>query len=296
MNASPSPAVASLPSADRSAPRTPCASRADDSLRLVRVLDRGDLERFVRVAWTIYRDDPHWVPPIIAAQVAKLDTARDPFWREAERALWIAYRGTTALGTIAAIVDHARNRARGERVGAFGFFECVDDARVARALVEQARAWLRERGMTAMHGPYNPSVNEAIGVLVEGHDTRPALLEGHHPGYYAGLLEACGLTKLRDSLAWLVVAPPEVHTATALLPEKLFASAARARARPEVRTRRLDVAAWSREIATAHELFNTSLATVPDFVPVPADEFNAVAESFRGFIDPDLTQIGRAHV
>ena len=36
--------------------------------------DRRSLRRFVDFSWDLYRDDPHWIPPI-KSQVAKSKTA-----------------------------------------------------------------------------------------------------------------------------------------------------------------------------------------------------------------------------
>ena len=154
------------------------------ALSIQPVVTQRDLKRFVTFPWRIYRDDPNWVPPLIAGQMDKLTPGRNPFWEHAERALWLATEGGQPVGTIAAIVDHASNRALGQAIGSFGFFECVNDPAAARLLLDTAANWLAARGMTVMCGPYNPGGNDEPGLLVEGHDTRPALMEGHTPPYY----------------------------------------------------------------------------------------------------------------
>jgi len=46
------------------------------------------------------------------------------------------------------------------------------------------------------------SINEEIGVLVEGFDTPPMLMMSHSRPYQGALAEACGLQKATDVLAW----------------------------------------------------------------------------------------------
>jgi hypothetical protein len=57
------------------------------------VVTQRDLKRLVMFPWRIYRDDPNWVPPLIAGQMDKLTPGRNPFWEHAERALWLAKLG-----------------------------------------------------------------------------------------------------------------------------------------------------------------------------------------------------------
>ena len=103
------------------------------ALSIQPVVTQRDLKRFVTFPWRIYRDDPNWVPPLIAGQMDKLTPGRNPFWKHAERALWLATEGGHPVGTIAAIVDHAQNRALGQAIGSFGFFEMRERSRPRRA-------------------------------------------------------------------------------------------------------------------------------------------------------------------
>lgn len=258
------------------------------SLTLQPVVTRRDLRRFVTFPWRIYRDDPHWVPPLIAAQMDKLTPGRNPFWADAERQLWLAMDGRRPVGTIAAIHDRRANRALGETVGNFGFFECVDDTAVARALLDTAAAWLADRGMTVMRGPYSPGANDEYGLLVEGHATRPALLEGHTPPYYIPLVEGAGLRKYWESVAWLATVPSDARRVEEVLPPKLLRAAEWARARTRARLRPMDVARWDDEIDLACRIYNEALAHLPAHIPVTEAEFRNMAASFRPLFDPAL--------
>ena len=105
----------------------------------------GDAVRFVRTWWPIYRDDPHWVPPLVFERKRFFDPQINPYFKVADVQCFIAMRGGEAVGTIAATVDHNYQR---EEAGAgfFGFFEFVDDEAVSRALFDAAMGWLREQG------------------------------------------------------------------------------------------------------------------------------------------------------
>jgi hypothetical protein len=158
----------------------------DVAVRPVR--SRSDERRFIDFIYTHYRDSEHWVPPLRMERRKLIDTRKNPFYRHAERELFLAERGGTVVGRIGAIVNHNHNRRHGDRVGFFGFFESVDDPQVASALLDAARGYLRGRGMDAMRGPANPSVNDEYGLLVEGFDLPPVVMMPQ-PAHYAALLE-----------------------------------------------------------------------------------------------------------
>jgi GNAT superfamily N-acetyltransferase len=258
------------------------------ALSIQPVVTRRDLKRFVTFPWRIYRDDPNWVPPLIAGQMDKLTPGRNPFWEHAERALWLATDAGKPVGTIAAIIDHDKNRALGQTVGSFGFFECRKDAAAARLLLDTAAAWLTGRGMTVMHGPYNPGANDEVGLLVEGHDTRPALMEGHTPPYYIDLVEAAGFHKLWDTVAWLSVIPPQAQRVEDVIPPKLLRTAQWAASRSQARLRPVDLAHWEAEVAVACQIYNAALAHLPNWVPFPEAEFQHLSASFKPLVDPAL--------
>src|SRR5512143_1353793 len=133
---------------------------ADNSIDIVPIgRSRSDLHRFFDIADRIYRHDPNWVAPL-RADLAKVFTSANPFFEHAEMQLHVARRGAEDVGRIAAIVDRAHNDFHGESTGFFGFFECVDDPAVSGALFEVAASWVRERGMTVLRGPANPSLND----------------------------------------------------------------------------------------------------------------------------------------
>ncbi len=251
---------------------------------------RSDAEfgLFLRFPWTIYRGDRFWVAPLLDSRRERLDPERNPFWKTAERELWLVKRGQEVAGTLAAFWPRD-GQAGG--VGYFGFFEVHDDQEAARLLLEAGSDWLRARGAGCARGPYNPSQNDEPGILVEGFDSRPAITQGHNPGYYARLLEACGFHYHNDLVARLARLPDGIRRAEEILPLRLAAVAERAAKRADLRVRRLEPKHWRDEIALACDLYNRSMVHVADAVPIPLEEFLALAEGFRPILDPRLALI-----
>lgn len=224
-----------------------------------------------------------------------MDPDRNLFWRNAERHLWIALRDGGIVGTIAAIHDRNRVAALGRPEGAFGFFECRDDPEAASRLVDAATTWLASRGLTSMCGPYNPGPADDMGILVEGFDSRPAIMEAHNPPYYGPLLDAAGLRPISEVYARLLVRPPGNHGFLEdAHPRLRSAIGIAAKRNPGIVVRSLDFRRWEEDIRTACLLFNAALADVPGHVPVPEEEFLASAGELRPIMDRDLALMAEA--
>jgi GNAT superfamily N-acetyltransferase len=255
------------------------------------VENKNDLRAFVEFPWHIYKDDPYWVPPLLDDRYSRLDVARNPYWQDAERVLWLARLGSQPVGTIASIIDHRRNQNTGKPLGVFGFFECINDESVAKALLKCAGDWLRQHSFSRMIGPYNPSESDELGILIEGFDTRPAIMEAHTPSYYPVLFNGAGCVKYNDLVARLAIIPPECETLDQIFPEKLRRIAEQVSHRPDVHIRKVKMQEWQAEIRMACRLYNEDLGPVPDIVPISEDEFLVFANSFKAILSPEMVLI-----
>src|SRR5438034_2044589 len=162
------------------------------------VQGRREKKQFLEVPWSINRGDPNWIPPLRHNQAELVGYKRHPFYNDAEGQTFLALADGRPVGRIAAIVNHAHNHKYNEQRGFFGFFECIDDQETAAALFEAARGWLSQRGITAIRGPMNPSMNYECGLLIEGFDTPPFFMMTHNRPYYQRLIEGCGFQKAED--------------------------------------------------------------------------------------------------
>lgn len=157
-------------------------------------------ESFLALPDTLYAGQRCWTPRPAENTVRLLDTAYSPYWKQAERELFVATQGGKVVGRIAVTDDRTVSREDG--VGYFGFFEAVDDQAVADALLASAAQWLVAHGRRSMRGPFSPSPYiYDLGLLVDGFDRPQSLSEPHHPPYYRRLLESRGLKKLVDYLS-----------------------------------------------------------------------------------------------
>jgi hypothetical protein len=172
------------------------------SIRPVRT--RRDLRRFVRLPFRLHRDDPQWVPPLILDRMQFLNRRKNPYFEHAEAEYFIAERDGEPVGRITAQLDRRWDEYQGGADGMFGFFETVDDREVAEGLFAAAEEWLRDRGRKRLLGPMDFTTNDEIGLLIEGYELRPMILQNWHPRFYRDLVEGAGFEKTMDLLMWFL--------------------------------------------------------------------------------------------
>jgi GNAT superfamily N-acetyltransferase len=169
----------------------------------VRPVDgRSDMTRFIKLPMRLRRDDPQWVAPLVFERRAFLDRSKNPYFEHAEAEYFLAERDGEVVGRITAQVDQRWDEFQGGKDGMFGFFEAENDEEVAKALFDTAANWLRERGRERMLGPMDFTTNDECGLLVEGFEDQPIILQPWHPPYYKELIEGLGLTKAMDMRMW----------------------------------------------------------------------------------------------
>ncbi|HTP52191.1 MAG TPA: N-acetyltransferase [Anaeromyxobacteraceae bacterium] len=245
-------------------------------------------DRFIRFQWEMYGNDPFWVPPLLMERHEFLDARKNPFYRHAEVALFLATRDGKVVGRIAAVEDRNYNAFHGSKVAYFGLFECIDDVGVAAALLAAARNWARWRGLRQLIGPMSLSTNYDCGLLVEGFDSSPYVMTGYNPPYYRELLEACGLKKAKDLYAFERSAkiPP---------PERYVRVADKIRSHEGITVRALDLEDFDNEVGRIKAVYNSAWEKNWGFVPMTDAEFDKLAKDLRPLVVPDLALIAESH-
>ena len=246
-----------------------------------RVVSKKDLLRFIKFPWKIYDGNDYWVPPLISDRLKLLDRAKNPFYQHAEMELILAEKGGEVVGRIAAILNHLHNSYHHENVGFFGFFESVNDPGVAATLLDAAREWLRSKGVTAMRGPANPSINDECGLLIDGFEQSPTLLMPYNPAYYSELLEEYGLKKVMDLYAYEVVGGRMKGGRVLRLAEMI-------RKRESIKIRALDMKNFRREVELVKEIYNKAWVANWGFVPLTNEEIDFLAADLKPIVDPDF--------
>jgi hypothetical protein len=236
---------------------------------------------FIDIPWCIYADDPMWVPPLRLER--RLHFSRfNPFLKHGEWQAWIAYRNNQPVGRISAQIDQLHRQRYGENTGHFGSLEGIDDTEVFAALLRTAEEWLTARHTRHVSGPFNLSINQECGILVEGFDTPPMVMMPHSRVWYGRLLEEQGYQPLRDLLAyWAEVdhkLPPLMNTVI-----KRFSR--------QIRLRTLRRDKFGEEMEILRDIFNDAWSENWGFVPFTKAEFAELGSSLRLLVPDEFIQI-----
>jgi GNAT superfamily N-acetyltransferase len=248
------------------------------------------LSDFARVPWVLFRGDPHWTPPLTGELLGSrllglkgLLTPDHPYHRDAEVTHFVARSGRRLLGRVSAAVNHRFNAHYSSTIGFFGFFDVCPDYAVAEALLNHARDWIHDRGMTVMRGPgaYSNATTEAHqAVLIDGFDTPPTVELTHNPPYYGEYLERYGLKKVKDYHAYRIFLEPPS--------ERLIRVAKAVQKRRNIETRVVVMKDLRAEVGRIVEIYNEAWANNWGFLPLTEAEADATADNLRMVIDPGL--------
>jgi GNAT superfamily N-acetyltransferase len=257
-------------------------------LEVLAVDDKPASREFIELPYRLYRNEPHWVPPLRMAVKELLDKAKHPFYADAETQLFLARRDGRVVGRIAAIWNKAHNQFYGEQAGFFGFFDCENDVAVADALLSKAREWTRAKGAAFLRGPVNPSTNYECGVLVEGFDADPMVMMVYNPPYYDALLQKVGLRKAKDLFGYL-------SNANRIEMKKIDRVADKVLKTTGVTVRPINMKDFDAEVGRVWEVYGAATGAWAEnwgFVPMSRAEFAAMGKEMKMIVKPDLVQIG----
>ncbi|HWO93090.1 MAG TPA: N-acetyltransferase [Methylomirabilota bacterium] len=237
------------------------------SIRIERVTNRKALKTFVGLPAPLYRDDPAWVAPLMFERLNLLAKDKNPYFEHAAADYWIAYRDGEPVGRISAQIDELAQDGHGQGTGHFGFVEAPDDPTVFRALFETAEGWLQDRGMVRVLGPFNLSINEECGLLIDGFKDRPRIMMSHARPYYAARIEGLGYRKAKDLWAYDLDAVAE-------LPENVLRIVRKAEADQRLQVRNLRRSRMSDDFRIIRDIFNDAWSNNWGYVPLTEAEIS----------------------
>ena len=145
---------------------------------------------FLDLPEQVYRDDTRWAPRIRASEKELVGFADHPFNLRAHSQCFVAMEEDKVVGRIVAINNLLHHDLYPtENTGFIGFFESVNDLKVAKLLFDEACSWLKKKGRSFVRGPVSPSMNYEAGLLINGFEFPPTFMMPYNPNYYVGMWE-----------------------------------------------------------------------------------------------------------
>jgi GNAT superfamily N-acetyltransferase len=248
-----------------------------------RVANSRQRKQFLQFPWTIYQKDPYWIPALRLDEKENVGYSYNPFYDRNRIQTFLAYLGGKVVGRIGAVLNQGHINRYGEKRGFFGFFESIDDQEVANGLFDAARDWFADQGIFKLRGPANPSLNAAVGLLINGFDSSPTFMMTYNPPYYERLIENYGFRKAQDLFAFWghISMLPKVA-------QKLAPVADQIAERLNVKVRTLDKSRFHEDVRGFLSIYNRSLTNTWGFVPMSDAEVEHLAKTLRFLIVPEM--------
>lgn len=254
------------------------------SLEVIAADTKKDKGAFLRVPFQVFAHDPNWVAPLDLERREHLDPRKNPYFQHAEVQLFVAYDNGRPVGRISAQHDRLRLEHHPDGKGQFGFLDAVDDARVFASLLAAAEGWLRGKGLTSAHGPFNFSINDEMGLLVSGFNTPPSMMMGHALPYYARHLETLGYARVKDVLAY-------DYEGLKPLPRAMQAMVDKIKAAGDLTIRPLSKKHLDRDLKIIIDIFNDAWSDNWGFVPFTHDEIAALGKNLKMLVGEEYIAI-----
>ena len=246
------------------------------------VLSKSDLDLFIRLPGLLYRNDPHWIEPLHFERRQHL-SPKNPVFGHLKWQAWIAWAGDKPVGRITAQVDTLHRQLHGNDTGHFGMLEAIDDPAIFESLMSTAESWLRQEGAHRITGPFNLTINEESGLLVEGFDEPPCALMGHSKPYYGTRIEGLGYQPAVDLLAYWM------RTDELNFPPPIRRMMDRVRDRVTIRA--LNRKSFQAEVKILRDIFNDAWANNWGYIPFTEAEFEELGKNLKLLVPGDLLYI-----
>jgi hypothetical protein len=256
-------------------------------LDIIEVRTPAQTKRFLDLPYDIYRGQSSWAPPLRIERKEQLDPKKNPAARDLDRQLFLAIKDGKDVGRIAAFLNPAHDLHHDKETAFFGYFDAIDSPETMTALLEAAQNWARTKGRGRMVGPAQWSVNEEVGLLVDGFDDTNVVLMSYGRPYYAPAIEAAGYSKAVDMLAFQ--ADLNAGYPRPKITQMMVDYAQKSKA---ITWRTLNPKDFDAEIARAMHIFNDAWSENWGFFPFPDDAIRHLAKEMKPIIAPDRFWFG----
>lgn len=250
---------------------------------LQEVNDAATERAFFDLPRRIYAGNRNWVCPIEESVRKIFDPARNDMFADGEAIRWIARneQGET-VGRIAAFYNREQAALEEQPTGGCGFFEAIDDQKLADQLFDAARLWLASRGMEAMDGPINFGPRDSWwGLLVKGYEFQPLYENPYNPPYYRELFENYGFKNYFDQNTYVWdIANDDITPSAYERAERVFSAG--------YTFRHIDMSELEEAAENLRLIYNKAWALFSGVKPMTREQAQSLMQTMKPIVDPHL--------
>src|ERR1041385_4828783 len=252
------------------------------------VRSKDDIRSFLDLPNKINKGQPHWIRPLDKDVEAVFDPKKNKAFRHGECVRWIMLDDSrNVVGRVAAFVNRKTAMKGNEQpTGGIGFFDCVNDRKIAFALLDHCKQWLQQRSIEAMDGPINFGDRDRWwGLLIDGFDRDPNYQCNYNPPYYRDLFEAYGFQVYfyQYTFGRLTTGP---------LSERLWEKSRMVEGNPDYTFRHLQKSEIDKMPAMIKHIYNKAWASRGEIPELTEAQEKHIVDQMRPIIDEKLLWFG----
>jgi GNAT superfamily N-acetyltransferase len=259
-------------------------------VEIAELKSKSELRKFIDLQWQLYMDDPYWVPPLKNDMLKTLLGKNNPLFENGEHAFFMAYFEDKPAARICVGINKSVNDKKNMKEGYISLFESINNREVAFAIFDRAVVWLKERGMNSIKGPLSPTNGDDYkGLLVQGFDGAPVLMNSYNPEYYVRFFEEYGFDKHLDLYAYY----HDINSAVSIEKNRKLVEFAMKRYNFQVDT--IDLKNLDKEARDVKEIMEIAMPEDwEELTPPTLEEVKAEISRLRQLADKDLITIARS--
>ena len=240
------------------------------------------MKQFVKFPFSIYKNNPYWVPPIIKDELQTLNKDVNPAFEHASARFFLAYKDGKIVGRVAAIINSYEVEQQGIKKMRFGWYDVIDDLEVSKALLDKVHEIGKENQLDYVEGPVGFSNLDKVGVLIEGFDHIGTMITWYSQPYYKEHLEQLGYVKEKEYL--------ENKFPIANVDRPYYAKIAklikrRYNLKAMAFTKTDEILPYVDEM---FELFSKTYSKLASYVPISDNQIKYFKEKYISFVNPEF--------
>ena len=243
---------------------------------------KKELKDYIMFSFELYKDNPYWIPPIIAEELETFDKDKNPAFQSAEAHFYLAYKDKKIVGKLAAIINWDEVNILKKSKVRFGWFDVIDDIEVTKALLEKVYELGNKHNLEMVEGPIGFSNLDKVGVLVEGFDQMGNMVTWYSMPYYKDHFEQLGLTKekeyIESDFSFHGINPEPFQKASQLIKKRYELRALNF-------TKTKDIMPY---VDKMFDLFNETYSKLQSFVAINDIQKEYFKKKYISFINPEF--------
>ena len=239
---------------------------------------------FVKFPYSLYKENPNWVPPLINDEIETIDPDLNPVYQNANASFFLAYQDEKIVGRIAAIINWIEIKEIKKSKVRFGWFDVIDNINVTKSLIDCVIKFGKDHNLESVEGPLGFSNLDKAGLLIKGYEEQNTMITLYNYPYYSEHLKKLGFNEAAKWVEYEIKiddfesSPEKVKRFSKLIMERYNLSLLNFKNRKAIIP----------YVDQMFELLDKTYNKLQSYVPIQDYQIENYKKRFLKFINPDF--------